>query len=57
MVGKLLKTSAVAIFIAISLRSRSVTIIIPYLAKDSLSGEGLSPHPVEGKSYTFDVDL
>ena len=44
MVSEFLETSAIAIiFIAISLRPRSVTIIIPYFAKVFLSGEGKIP--------------
>ena len=40
MVDELLEASAFGIFVAISLHSRSVTIIIPYFAKVFLSGEG-----------------
>ena len=43
MVGELLEASAFGIFIAISLRPGSVTIIIPCVAKAFLSGEGRTP--------------
>ena len=49
MVSEFLEISAVAIFVAISLRPRSVTIIIPYFVKAFLSGEGF-PSPDKSKN-------
>ena len=43
MVDELLEASAFGIFVAISLCPSSVIIIIPYLAKAFLSGEGRTP--------------
>ena len=45
MISKAFEISAVAIFIAISLDSRSVTVIVPYVAKVFSSGEG-HPSPI-----------